>query len=126
MSRRSYRSLRAKVTVIIILAFILISFIFIIPACDNLNRNTYTGMVTDKVIKGGLDKEQKYLIFVELGNGESRVFENSDSVFNWKFNSSDMYARLKIGNSYTFNTVGFRIPVFSAYENIIKSSEPIK
>lgn len=76
----------------------------------------------DKTVKRIHDKD-KYLIFVELDNGEIRTFENTDAIFKLKFNSADYYAEMKIGHKYKFNTIGFRIPMLSIYENITDFEE---
>lgn len=36
-----------------------------------------------------------------------------------KFDSSDVYGELEIGNSYEVRVVGWRIPLLSWYRNII-------
>lgn len=81
------------------------------------NENIYDVKVTEKIVKTGKDSS-RYLIFTEI-DGVERVFENTDSFFKFKFNSSDIYAKLKIGKSYKIRAYGFRIPVISWYENII-------
>jgi hypothetical protein len=95
--------------------------LLIFSGCESVkdNAKTYTGTVTDKVVKNYQD-ESKYLIFVDLDTGESVVFENTDSLLAGKFNSSDYYGQIKIGSKYEFKTIGIRIPAFSAYENIIE------
>ena len=58
--------------------------------------------------------ESKYLIFTE-----DEVFENSDTIFFLKFNSSDVYNALDIGERYEIKVVGLRIPALSRYRNIV-------
>lgn len=60
-------------------------------------------------------KGSRYLIFTDKG-----VFENSDSLLNNKWNSSDLYNDIKVGKTYTCDLVGFRNGFFSTYENIIR------
>ena len=57
----------------------------------------------------------KYLIFTE-----NEVFENTDDLFLLKFNSSDLYNQLKVNKNYKVKVIGWRIPFFSMYRNIIK------
>ncbi len=52
------------------------------------------------------------------------MFENTDSLYNFKYSSSDVYNDLKIGKCYTLRVYGWRIPFFSWYRNII-DLEPI-
>lgn len=93
--------------------------LFYIP---HLYRDTYAVTVTEKVVKR-YDKSDKYLIFTQTANGEEMVFENTDSVFEGKFNSSDIYGQLKVNRKYHIKVYGWRIPFFSAYQNIVSVKE---
>ncbi len=109
------------------LAFLIIWFVFIIgiiilgitPAINStFGREIETvATVTDKQVKpvGG---NGKYLIFAENESGEPEVFEITDSWIRLKFNSSDMFAVIKVGETYRFVTRGRRLRVFSWYPNI--------
>ena len=97
--------------IILIVAIIAILASIIVPVCV---RNTYTVIVTDKGIKRA-DDTDKYLIYTDIG-----TFENTDEWLCGKFNSSDIYGRIKIGDTYEFTVIGFRIPFLSAYQNIIE------
>ena len=57
----------------------------------------------------------RYMIFAE---GE--VFENTDTFWFFKFNSSDVYAKAKPGTTCTAKVNGIRLPILSWYRNIIK------
>ena len=54
---------------------------------------------------------------------EAEVFENSDSLFHLKWNSSDVQAKLREGEEYTVRVYGWRVPFLSQYRNIIKVVE---
>lgn len=56
----------------------------------------------------------KYIIFTE-----KEVFENTDSVWYLKFNSSDIYGKLNKGETYKAKVYGFRVPFLSWYRNIV-------
>lgn len=56
----------------------------------------------------------KYLVFTE---GET--FKNTDSFFYFKFNSSDLYGKLKEGRVYRLKVYGYRVPFLSWYRNIV-------
>lgn len=60
----------------------------------------------------------RYMVY-----GEAEVYQNTDSVFFGKFNSSDLYRDIKEGHSYRFEVVGWRVPFLSWYRNIIKVEE---
>ncbi|HEY6019861.1 MAG TPA: hypothetical protein VIY48_08125, partial [Candidatus Paceibacterota bacterium] len=53
--------------------------------------NDVTATVTDKVVKND-GKSSTYLIFTDKG-----VYENTDSLVNGKWDSSDVYSGIKIG-----------------------------
>jgi len=82
----------------------------------------YVGTVVDKAIKRVGNKDQ-YMIYVKLKNGKSIVFKNVDSsvlrVWDWKFNSSDLYALILKGRTYKFRVYGLRSTACSCYENIV-------
>ena len=58
----------------------------------------------------------KYMIFTD-----EEVFENTDSLTRGKFNSSDLYAKLKEGCTYDATVFGFRNHLLSSYRNIVKA-----
>lgn len=80
-------------------------------------KDDYTFTVTEKVVKNSKE-HSKYLIFGEDKDGRIKVVQNTDSLFKGKFNSSDIYADIKVGKTYHFDVYGFRIPFLSKYENI--------
>ena len=89
-----------------------------------LDREVFTGEVISKEVKRyGTEKEahDKYLVSIKMENGKIRTFENTDTLFYRKFNSSDVQASIVKGSVYRISTYGFRIPFFSAYENIINA-----
>ena len=106
------------------LGFVLVVFliigVIIFSASASYNEHTYTVTITDK--ERVYDKDSsKYLVFGEdVETGETRVFQNTDSFFRGKFDSSNVYGSLKEGETYTITVVGYRIPLFSWYENIVK------
>lgn len=57
----------------------------------------------------------KYLIFTE-----SEVLENTDSLWYWKWNSSDFYNKIEVGKTYKFTVYGWRVPFMSWYRNIVE------
>ncbi|MCR5122259.1 MAG: hypothetical protein K6B74_07555 [Ruminococcus sp.] len=76
-------------------------------------RETVTITVTDKAIKR-YDENDKYLVYT---SGE--VFEVTDALPILRFDSSDDYGRLTVGNTYVVKVCGWRIRMFSQYRNII-------
>ena len=58
----------------------------------------------------------KYMIFTD-----KEVFENTDSFLSLKWNSSDVYRDVKIGDTCTFKVTGIRVPFMSWYRNILEA-----
>ena len=93
----------------------LIIFISIIPL---FNSTTYTNVtVIDKSYSGESDG---YLVWVEDENGVQYELQNEDILLRGKFNSSTIQGNLKEGEKYNITTVGWRIPLFSSYPNIVE------
>ena len=115
----SNRSLLGCLTAIALVVIAVIT----VPVINFSNDHTYTVTITDKervttqVAEGQTDS--KYLIYGEDENGKTYVFEDTDTLFRWKFNSSDVYGALKEGDTYELTVIGFRVHIFNWYENII-------
>lgn len=115
----SNRSLLGCLTAI---ALVVIAVIAVI-VMNFSNDHTYTVTITDKervttqVAEGQTDS--KYLIYGEDENGKTYVFEDTDTLFRGKFNSSDVYGALKEGETYELTVIGFRVHILNWYENII-------
>lgn len=77
-------------------------------------RTTKTATVTDKARVCDSGGTCKYLIYTDNG-----VFEDTDSWFPWKTNSSDVFGALKVGSAYEFKLKGIRSGFWSWYPNII-------
>ena len=90
---------------------------------DYAGAATYKGYtVTDKAVKND-DKESKYLVYTVDNEGEVMVFSVEDRFWIGRFDASDDYARIVIGKTYDFETVGVRSHFFSSYPSIIEMKE---
>jgi hypothetical protein len=80
-------------------------------------RNTVTDTVTkrERVQDGDTSR---YLVF-----GENEVYQNTDSLWLGKFNSSDFYRDIKPEHTYKLEVTGWRVPLMSWYRNIVKYDE---
>lgn len=85
--------------------------------CAFYHQETISGVLIEKYTKVQ-DRSGKFFVVVESGN-ETIVLQNSDNTFAKKFNSADVQANFKIGQTYTFTVVGWRVPFFSLFKNII-------
>jgi hypothetical protein len=111
--RERQRRARRQAAQVIIALFLLL---FVIAASIGLWWNSVQiveARVTDKerVVSG---ESSKWLVYTE---GE--VFKNTDAPLFGKWDSGDFQGRLKLGQTYRLTVVGWRIPFFSAYRNII-------
>lgn len=119
MSNKSLLGYLTAITAIALVVIAVIAFLVM----NFSNDHTYTVTITDKervttqVAEGQTDS--KYLIYGEDENGKTYVFEDTDTLFRWKFNSSDVFGALKEGETYELTVIGFRVHIFNWYENII-------
>lgn len=81
-------------------------------------KHEETFVIKDKITKRNHEGDDKYLIYTNKG-----TFEDTDTLLNMKFNSSDVYGQLEKGKTYTCTVNGFRVPLFSSYKNILKCHE---
>lgn len=115
----SNRSLLGYLTAIVLAVIAVIAVIVM----NFSNDHTYTVTITDKervttqASEG--QNDSKYLIYGEDENGKTYVFEDTDTLFRGKFNSSDVYGALKEGETYELTVIGFRVHILNWYENII-------
>jgi len=62
--------------------------------------------------------DSKYLVSSEDG----QVFQITDTIVKMRFDSSNLYARLKEGQNCRIKTQGWRFPLFSDYKNILEAN----
>lgn len=105
------------IIVLIGLLFLIFDLIYGIVCLTHQEFYTYT--ITDKNVKYDNDTS-KYLIYGTINDGETLVIQNTDEFWYGKFNSSDIYSELKIGSTYKIKVIGFRVPFFSQYQNLIE------
>ena len=106
------------VTVIFIIAIVIVLGVGIYRPFNKVSdMRDVTVTVTDKTVKNDGD-DGKYLIFTEDKDGNIAIFEITDSWIAGRFNSSDVYAAIKVGNTYTFTVGGSRNEFMSWYPNI--------
>jgi len=107
-----FKILKTIVMSMIALVIIGVSIFFAILGYQN--EQVTICEVEDKWVKRADDKE-KYL--VKCGN---EVYQITDLFLKGKFNSSDLYADLKLNQKYEITTTGYRLSFFSEYKNINK------
>lgn len=109
-----------KIATIILTILTILSLLIPITICVIGYQNPQELEITvkDKFIKNN-NKSGIYLI-VDTNN---ETYQITDLVFKGKFNSTDLYNQLEIGKRYKIETTGYRIHIFSKYQNINKIEE---
>lgn len=99
--------------IVVLLAIMLAGMILVSPILAYVTNDTVTFTVKEKenIVR---NDSSKYLIYTD-----SEVFENTDSLWYWKWNSSDVYRDLEVGKQYEAEVYGFRVPFLSWYRNIV-------
>jgi len=88
------------------------------PTAYYMSSETIEITVKDKervTVRRGETINSKFMIF-----SENEVFKNTDSWLFFKFRSADYQGQLEIGKTYKVKVVGWRIPLFSSYRNIVR------
>ena len=99
------------ILLIIVIAVLLITY----PVSYAFTSGEETITVKDKWVKYH-GSDAKYLVSSEDG----QVFEITDSIIRWRFDSSNLYADIDVGNSYDISYQGWRFAFMSDYKNIIE------
>ena len=110
-----------RILLIIIIVGMVVGFIKII-SIEYSNKETIQIEVKDKYIKiqgNGKTAEDAYMV-VDTNNN---TYEITDLLFIGKFNSTDIYNRLTIGQTYIVEVTGVRNNFMSWYRNINKIIE---
>lgn len=110
-----------KIILIIIIIGIVAGFIKI-ASIEYSNKETIQIEVKDKYIKrqGSGETAKDVYMVVDTNNN---TYEITDLMFIGKFNSTDIYNRLDIGQVYTVEVTGVRNNFMSWYRNINKIIE---
>ncbi len=87
------------------------------PVLKVVNEQTYVVTVQSKE-RVVINNSSKYLVYTTDSNGESYVFEITDGLFKWRFDSADTYNLIQVGETYAFTACGYRVPIISMYPNI--------
>lgn len=103
------------------LAVLVAGYVVVLPICYGLSAASAVLQVTHKEreIKGiGGSARGKYMVYTA-----AEVFECTDSLVFFKWDSSDVYRDIEVGGEYVCRVAGWRIPFLSAYRNIIRMEQ---
>jgi hypothetical protein len=107
-----------KTPITIIIGVLITSILAISLLYAYLTDEVVTITITDKerIVTGSGDTlSSKFLIYAD---GE--VFQNTDSLWYWKWNSADVQNELKVGQEYTVKVYGWRVPFLSMFRNVVE------
>ncbi|MBZ9608309.1 DUF1523 domain-containing protein [Clostridium estertheticum] len=105
-----------KIGKIIISIIVMVGVVIFFP---HFFRNTYTVTIANKRIIRR-DNIDRYLIYAQMENGDIKVFEDANSLLEFKIHSEDVYWGLTINRKYEIKAYGLSIPLLSYYQNITK------
>ncbi len=118
--------MKNKVSILAWIALAVPVFLFVyvlyLSVAGNFNTHTAIMTVTDKE-RVNKDDTSYYLVFGKDPDGQTVVYKNTDNILRGKWNSSEMQGELEVGSTYQVNLVGYRVPLLSWYENILKAEE---
>ena len=100
------------ILLIIVIAVLLITY----PVSYAFTSGEETITIKDKWVKYH-GNDAKYLVSSEDG----QVFEITDSIIRWRFDSSNLYADIDVDNSYDISYQGWRFAIMSDYKNILEA-----
>lgn len=105
------------VTVLLVLAII----IFIIAPIGFVfaQRVAFVQTFEATIVKTYIDRGNTYFV-LQKDDGTIFPCSNEDNIFFGKLNSGDYLMSLEVGAKYNFKTVGWRIPILSAFPNIVE------
>ena len=89
---------------------------------DKVMVDHVSGHITNSYVKNE-GNAGVYYVVLQKDDGTTEVFQDRDSLWQWKWNSSDAFAQLtaiqKNNQHVTFEVTGWRIQFLSWYRNII-------
>lgn len=122
MNGKGFALIEALATIIIIAIIVGIVFggIYWSFNWNYGNEQQVTCTVDDKWIKRS-DEKDIYLV-----SCDEKVYKITDLFYKGKFDSSNIYAKLKKGKKYKLTVTGYRNGYFSSYQNINEAVEVSK
>lgn len=108
-----------QIIIVIIVGLLILAIpIVSIWKATNSHDVSFTVSKSERVCESGKNGTCRYLIYTDQG-----VYENTDSLWKGKWNSSDLYNQIKPNVKYNCEAIGFRVPFLSWYENVISCEE---
>lgn len=83
------------------------------------NVETIEGTVTDKYIKR-VGEADRFFVVLTLEDGETLILQNKDAFWWGKFTSADIQQDIELEKRYRMTVVGWRWPLLSLFQNIVR------
>lgn len=99
-----------------IFVIIIVAFFLIYNVAYALTSGDETITIKEKWVKYK-NNDAKYLI----SSTNDQVFQITDTWIRWRFDSSNLYAKLEVNQTCHIKTQGWRFPFFSDYKNILEA-----
>ncbi len=100
-----------------VLALIFVAM-WTVPYWTHGSKVVTVTLVDHKIMKDQGKMKDVYLVYTDQG-----TYKNVDSPAYFKFNSSDLQGKLAEKGRFRIEYYGFRIPVTSTYQNIVKADK---
>lgn len=98
---------------------VIIAIVLVISIVPSLRTTEYKNLtVVEKSYTGG--NTDAFVIWMQDESGNQYEFCNRDQWLRGKFNSSTVQGHIHEGETYNIKTCGWRVPLFSMYENILE------
>lgn len=93
-----------------------------IPVAEIANQEVVAGQVQDMYIKR-VGESDYFHVVVQKNDDTVEIFQNRDKLLMGKVNSADVQQALDEGLCYQFKVIGWRVPLFSMFRNIVEYTE---
>ncbi len=108
-------SIIVELLAVVIFIGIIVAIAFLGFQMEYGNEREVICTVNEKWIKRASGEDKKDMYLVSCGD---EVYKITDLFFKGKFDSSNIYANLKVGKKYKLTVTGYRFGYFSSYQNI--------
>ncbi|QAB17467.1 hypothetical protein Leucomu_05625 [Leucobacter muris] len=84
----------------------------------NLHRVDHASCLVEDKDRAAVDGGSDMRVYTDCG-----IFRVKDSLFLMRWDSADVYQGIEVGESYDFETAGWRVPFLSWFPNIVAAEQ---
>ena len=89
-----------------------------VKLAGRFSTETVVATVNEKGERCASRDSCKYMIYTDKG-----VYQNTDSLLYWKWDSAEVYNDLKVGKTYNLTVAGWRVAFLSWFPNVVEYTE---